>query len=110
MVESGSFYTDDSSSVIRYINRHVGEAGELGCCQITRAAFDTVKQTGESFERLSTDTNFCEQIAARYLIYLHHRFGTWDRAVQSYNAGRPCRAGRRYLARIKRLFQYPESP
>lgn len=103
MVESGSFYTDDSSSVIRYINRHVGEAGELGCCQITMAAFATVSEPGESFQRCAKDSAFCEQIAARYLIYLHHRFGTWDRAVQSYNAGHPCRAGRRYLAKIKRI-------
>jgi len=97
-VETKSRYASDGSII--FVDRRRGRAGELGCAQITRRAFDAVAKPGESFSRLETDSAFCEALAARYLISLKKRYGSWVNAIQAYNAGRPCPAGRRYLNRI----------
>jgi hypothetical protein len=87
MVESSSFYRSDGS--ICYVDRKTGSAGELGCCQVTRAAFRCVAKRGESFRRLATDSAFAVEIATRYLrwIYEHRAGHDWLRAIGMYNAG-----------------------
>lgn len=96
--ESSSYYRADGT--IHVTNRQVGSAGELGCLQVCQAAFNIVAQRGETFSRLAADSAFSEIIAARYLHYLYRKHGSWVNAIQAYNAGRPCPAGRRYLNRI----------
>lgn len=98
MVETSSRYGDDGGIMVGTTRR--GAAGELGCFQINRAAFTMVARPGESFSRLASDTIFSEKIAVRYLLWLKKRHGSWVNAIQSYNTGRPCPAGRRYLNKI----------
>lgn len=86
-VESSSHYNPDGS--ISYVDRRVGAAGELGCCQITPTAFHVVALPGETFVRCSSDPIFCVAIAQRYLrwIYEHKAGRDWLRTVGMYNAG-----------------------
>jgi len=100
MVETRSTYLADGS--ISYSDRRRGSAGELGCFQITYAAFASVALAGERFVDIS-DPAKCERVAARYLHYLHRRYGSWTAAVMAYNAGKPgTKAGRRYLNKVYR--------
>lgn len=109
-VESRSSYKADGS--IFYNNRAVGADGELGCCQVTRDAFDTVYKGSRPFTDLATDTSFCEQVAADYLkwIYNNKKWGNkdWKRTVGMYNAGpaKPRKAAR-YLRSIIKLGGVP---
>lgn len=82
--ESSSHY--DGAS-IEYVDRRVGTAGELGPFQMKRAAFDQVARSGEVFERLAIDPAFAEQLAVRYLLWLHRRTGDWFIAIGRWNAG-----------------------
>lgn len=107
-VESHSTYLTNGKISVGDIRR--GAAGELGCFQITRGAFRQVAKRGEYFGRLATDTAFAEVVAARYLHYLHKRHGSWVNAIQAYNAGRPCPAGRRYLNKIYAVKRQMEQP
>ena len=85
--ESASRYRADGS--IEYVNRADGRDGEIGCFQITPAAFKQVKYSGEVFSRMRTDTAFSEEIAIRYLTWLSRNYpdGGWYRTVQRYNSG-----------------------
>lgn len=86
-VETRSGYAPDGSII--YHDHRIGSSGELGCCQVTRAAFEAVKLPLQYFDRCATDSAFCEAIAARYLwwIYEHRAGHDWLRTVGMYNAG-----------------------
>jgi Transglycosylase SLT domain len=84
-VETRSYYQGDK---IVYVDRRIGAAGERGVFQCTPGAFKEVAKRGESFERLSTDTRFAEEIAVRYLTKL--RKGgkrSWRKVLAIYNGG-----------------------
>lgn len=102
MVETGSSYQITDGTIVVGSHKR-GAAGESGVFQIRHSAFNMVSKRSEVFRELATDTAFNERIAARYLWYLHDRYGSWVNAIQAYNAGRPCRAGRRYLNRVYRV-------
>lgn len=104
MKESSSNYKEDGT--INYVDRKVGEHGELGPFQMTRIAFDTVKHEGERFDRLAKDTEYAEELAARYLkwIYTHTAKRNWNTAVGHYNAGpKAPRSAAAYLRKIKKI-------
>lgn len=107
-VETHSRYNDEGGIV--YVDRKVGASGELGCCQITEDAFETVYHGPRKFWELATDNTFSEDIAAAYLhwIYSHWAHRDWKTAVGMYNAGpdKP-RAAKRYLRSIIRLGGVP---
>lgn len=81
-------YVGPSGGII-YVDRRVGDAGELGCCQILRSAFNIVRRPRERFETCADNSIFCVQIATRYLrwIYEHKAGHDWLRAIGMYNAG-----------------------
>ena len=95
-VETGSFYREDGS--IRYVNKDRGRAGERGCFQIQKVAFNQVRHKGEQFWEIEQDTAFCEEIAWRYLTWLYQNSakGSWKLAIEKYNAG-PRGRNKRYL-------------
>lgn len=86
-VETRSYYHTDGT--IAYVDRRTGAAGERGPFQMTRDAFDLVKNPGERFEDLSTDSRFAETLAVRYLDLLWRTFSDreWFVAVGRWNAG-----------------------
>lgn len=100
-VETKSYY--DARGNIVYVDRRIGRHGERGPYQMTRIAFDQIKRPGESFYRLSTDLEFAEDAAQRYLLWLnkHYGKGRWSRVVMMYNAG-PNGISRTYLNRVVR--------
>lgn len=102
-VESNSYY-DYSTGTERiiYVNRKIGEAGELSAYQITKIAWKQVKRRGERFQSLATDQLYAEQVAIRYLLWLYNGTAkkSWDRAVEQYNAG-PRGRSRKYLLAVK---------
>ncbi len=106
-VESNSNYGSEGGVYIKVGNHARGAAGELGVFQCTPAAFAMVARSGESFSRLALDTVLSERIAARYLLWLRAKYGSWVNAVQSYNTGHPCHAGRLYLNKVMRAGMKP---
>jgi soluble lytic murein transglycosylase-like protein len=79
-----------------------GRHGERGAMQMRRAAFDEVALPGESFALLESDHELSVRVGNRYLVSLHNRLGSWDKAIMAYNAGPSnYHAGRNYLQKIK---------
>lgn len=86
--ETNSMYsTEPLASPIKYVNRRVGKAGELGPFQMTYRAFLDVRRPGETFHRIHQDPIYAEELAVRYLVMLKRRHGTWERAIRAYNGG-----------------------
>jgi hypothetical protein len=83
--ETSSYYS--STGKIVYKNKKRSSAGAIGPFQMKKIAFDEVKNPGESFYKLETDTEFAEEIARRYLLYLHKRGKSWSTAIQMYYVG-----------------------
>ncbi len=101
MVETSSTLHDDGS--ITWRDRRVGKAGDSGVFQMTRIGFADVARRGERFSRIHEDPAFARELAERLLLKYYARHKSWDKAIQSYNAGRPgTRAGLRYLGKVKR--------
>jgi hypothetical protein len=101
MVETSSTLHDDGS--ITWRDRRVGKAGDSGVFQMTRIGFADVAKPGERFSRIHKDPEFARELAERLLLKFYARHKSWDKAIQSYNAGRPgTRAGIRYLGKVKR--------
>ena len=84
-VESRSFRLPNG--YIKWVDKKRGHDGERGAFQCTWAAFHDVRVPGESFSDLEKDPIFAEVIACRYLAKLKDRYGTWRKAIESYNAG-----------------------
>lgn len=85
--ETRSTYNADDS--INYVDRRRGAAGERGPFQMTYRAWKQIRQPGETFASLSTDTKYAEQAAMRYLLWLYNNSAhqSWAHAIQGYNAG-----------------------
>jgi hypothetical protein len=100
-VESSSYY--DSEGNIRYVDRKVGRAGELGPFQITRVAYLQVKRKGEpDFRYLQNNAKLSEAIAIRYLLWLRKNYASnWYEAIGMYNAG----PGRKSPSYVKKVVQ-----
>jgi hypothetical protein len=101
--ETRSYYDIQDGEIV-YVDRRIGRHGERGPFQMTKIAFDTIRQPGERFERLHTDPEFAEQLAKRYLTWLYQNKGqrNWTRTLACYNAGTPRKkAGWRYAAQVE---------
>lgn len=84
-IESRSYLDDDDRIV--YVDRQRGAYGEVGPTQITKAAFDMVKNKGENFYSLQTDMEFCIDVTERYLLFLQERTRDWDTSIRAYHRG-----------------------
>ena len=82
-VESRSYW-DDTGRLV-YVDRRTGSAGEVSPFQITPDCFKTYARSGDSFRRLSYDMDYATSFAVRVLSDLHHKTGSWDRALKRYN-------------------------
>ena len=84
-VETASHYTPAGDIV--YVDRK--RTTGAGPFQIERAAFDQVAKPGESYRRLLTSYDFGEEVALRYLRWLHKNFGHkhWAVTVARYHVG-----------------------
>jgi len=101
MVETGSTLNDDGSIIWR--DRRIGKSGDSGVFQMTRIGFADICKPNEKFSRIVKDPTFARELAERLLLKYYARHKSWDKAIQSYNAGRPgTRAGARYLAKVKK--------
>lgn len=101
MVETSSTLHDDGS--ITWRDQRIGKSGDSGVFQMTRIGFADVARPGERFSRIHKDPAFARELAERLLLKFYARHKSWDKAIQSYNAGRPgTRAGLRYLGKVKR--------
>lgn len=101
--ESRSSYA--AHGAITYVDRRVGKDGEHGPFQMTRDAFDLVAHTGESFDRLKTDTAFAEDLCRRYLRLLYTDFSDrdWFITAGRWNAGPHSRNWSRLWGYAKRV-------
>ena len=97
-VETNSYLKDGT---FYYVNQRRGRAGERGPYQMTRIAFDQIKQPGDSFSRLETDDYYARMMARRYLIWLYNNSarGNVALAIQYYNAG-PNNSSYRYYRKV----------
>jgi len=104
-----------------YLNFAVSPVGALGLMQImpeTGAYLARESETEYSAEQLLDPvTNI--RLGTRYLAYLFHRFGSWERALAAYNWGpdridrrirRRHRLPQRYVARVMLQLQSPPRP
>ncbi len=95
-----------ATGAIDYVNRDDGKDGEIGPFQMTPAAFDMVKRSGEQFADLRTNLPFAEDCCRRYLGLLYTDFAErdWFIAVGRWNAGPHGDYGRawRYAKRAQR--------
>ena len=98
-VETRSFYRENGT--IKYVDQRRGSSGEISPFQITRGAFNQVKKRGELFWDMETDRVFAEEIAKRYLVWLHTNFsnGDWHRTIEMYNSG-PRGRSPKYLEKV----------
>jgi hypothetical protein len=78
-----------ADGTIAYVDRRIGKDGELGCYQMTRAAFDLVSRQGERFDDLAVDPAFATDCCVRYLQLLYRDFADrdWFVAAGRWNAG-----------------------
>ena len=88
MQESSSYY--DANGKIVFVNkkrRHINQA--RGPFQMLRIAFDEISRPGESYTRLDKNTEYAEELAVRYLLYLYNGSAkqNWKRAIGMYNQG-----------------------
>ncbi len=90
--ETRSYYLEGDT--IKYVDKRVGKDGELGPFQMTKIAWKQIRQPGEKFADLKTDTKYAEECAMRYLLWLYNGPArqSWAHAIQGYNAG-PGRLG-----------------
>lgn len=98
--ETRSYYAIDGDTIV-YVDKRVGQAGELSAFQIKRIAWQQVAGPGEQFSRLATDQAYAQLIAIKYLIWLydHSAKRSWPHAIQYYNRG-PGRPSYRYYANV----------
>lgn len=98
-VETQSYY---HNGTIKYVDKRRGMHGERGPFQCTKAAFNTVRHSGEQFWMVETDTKFADTIARRYLRWLRSNYGRedWYRTLGMYNAG-PNRTSKEYIRKIQ---------
>jgi hypothetical protein len=74
---------------IKYVDKRRGLAGERGPFQMRKCSFDTIKKRGDQFWMLETDTEFAQEKAEEYLMYLydHHANKNWKTTVAMWNTG-----------------------
>jgi hypothetical protein len=62
-VETRSYFKEDGT--IQYVDKRRGTHGELGCYQMTRKAFNQIRQQGEQFWMIEQDKVLAEDCARR---------------------------------------------
>lgn len=90
-------YVESTHNVQAYV-KHDGNSPSYGICQIKLATARDMGFVGTSDELMDPNTNAL--YAAKYLAWQKQRHGTWERAVSSYNAGRPVRSNAAYVRRV----------
>ncbi len=101
-VETRSYWDVDGK--FHYADRRIGSAREYGPFQCRYSAFALVARAGERFEDLRRDPAYACEIAARLLVYLYRKTGSWTMAVRGYNCGLSAAKGRsadQYLQAVK---------
>lgn len=96
-VETRSSIAADGT--VTWVDHRRGTHGERGAFQCGAAALEDSGIPG-SLDDLEKDPQFALRVARAYLVVLKRRWGTWDRAVEAYNAGHPGVAGRVYFAKV----------
>jgi hypothetical protein len=86
---------------IEYVDRSRGAAGERGPFQMRRVAFKQIAQPLDDFDLIEKNPEYARRLASRYLIWLRSRTSSWERAVESYNAG-PNNRSPQYLKLVLR--------
>lgn len=84
-VETRSYW--DEEGRFHYVDKRVGDAGELGPLQVTRAAWDMVRGDQLDFHRGMGRTATAIDSACLYLCHLRARCSSWDEAVAAYHRG-----------------------
>lgn len=85
------------SSRGRNVNEGKGELGGHGWFQLTY----TSGAPQDVMNRAAKDPVFASRVAANQLAKLKQQFGTWENAIEAYNAGSPgTRDGKKYLAEV----------
>jgi hypothetical protein len=97
-VESSSYY--DGPTLV-YVNQARGRHGERGPWQMTNIAWRDIGSPGR-FRALQTDPAFARKCFQAYIGKLYDRAGSWELAVEWYNAG-PRHRSPAYLRDVKRL-------
>ena len=77
-----------------------GKTPSYGLCQIKKGTARDMGFRGSSAQLMQAETNAF--YAAKYLKYHYKRNGNWEKAVISYNAGRPIQK-QTYLNKVKKV-------
>ena len=88
MQESSSYY--DASGKIVFVDRkRHSEKQARGPFQMLRIAFNEISRPGESYTRLDKNSEYAEELAIRYLLYLYNGSAkqNWKRTIGMYNQG-----------------------
>jgi len=75
-----------------------GRSGEIGLMQIKCDTAREMGMTGSCEDLLNPYVNVW--YAARYLRYQYNRYGSWEKAISAYNAGRYTPANWRYVEKV----------
>ena len=75
-----------------------GQSPSYGLCQIKLATARQVGFEGSTRDLMHPATNAL--YAAKYLRWQYERYGSWDKAVSAYNAGRAIKGNAGYVGRV----------
>lgn len=79
-----------------------GATPSYGICQIKLATARDMGFVGKPDELMNPHTNAL--YAAKYLRWQYERYGSWDKAISSYNCGRVCN-NKAYQAKVAKQFK-----
>ena len=96
--ESSSYY---KGNTLVYVDQTRGYDGERGPWQMTPIAWRDIGSPGR-FMDLQTNHEFARECYQAYIRKLYKRAGSWDLAVEWYNAG-PGNRSPSYLKDVRRL-------
>lgn len=88
-----------AGSTITYIDKRIGAAGERGCFQMSREAFNVVREPGEKFSDLK-EPAFANYKFVQYMRWLGKFAKSWEARVMMWNMG-PGRRSIQYLQKVK---------
>jgi hypothetical protein len=90
-------YQESRHDIYAYVP-HDGGSPSYGMCQVKLATARALGFTGRADLLMEPSRNAL--YASLYLSSQHRRFGTWERAVSSYNAGHPISGNKRYVKNV----------
>lgn len=81
--------------------RNDGGSPSYGLCQVKLATARHMGFKGKPSDLLKPDIN--ADLAAKYLRYQLNRYGSMEKALSAYNAGRYIKANAGYVAKVKKV-------